>query len=299
MTSVPHARLVKNEYSRVETHRRRRMCPSSPPANSKKYYRVMEDWQDAALSSKHMHNGIGRYNGKGSGRSKRNSFFNVRRSFGTYSCKCAALERTNAGSSRQANTAAALHLYRLTACGQGIVGELSLPRVLEAPIILAGSRKILQSIITGLSPDNMEDINASMEMEASSDDNNTYDIGCAEDSATQANSNEADEIEQDRIRTFEKNSFRSPKFWFQWSNISSIASASGSQWEGIANGKETTIVQAELGYLVFSGNDCRKFKGTISCSKLGWENVAISGYKIASRSESDIPMVWAQTGAAL
>lgn len=52
--------------------------------------------------------------------------------------------------------------------------------------------------------------------------------------------------------------------------------------------------------MTFTGNDCRKFKGTLNSKELGWKDVAFSGFKAVSRSESDRQVLWggrdAETG---
>ena len=168
---------------------------------------------------------------------------------------------------------ATLELYRLTDNSQGVVGQLSLPGVLQAAVILAASRDSLQRIISELEPttqannvETMEDDNDEDE-EASDSDEEVSD----------------EEPEPDRFGTFEKNSFRSPKFWLQWNGDLSPTSTRDSEKH-----------EAGLGYIVFTGNDCRKFKGTLNCASLAWKDVSFSGHRIAARSESDVPVVWGE-----
>ncbi|KAH6652229.1 hypothetical protein BKA67DRAFT_660993 [Truncatella angustata] len=245
----------------------------------------MDDWQDEALSSRHMHNRVG----KGGGRSQRHgSRFNVRKSFGGFSVDCPTYTRA-CGSEGDMKSAGNpdLQLYRLTTDGQGVVGTLSLPGTLQAAVILAASRKSLQAIVSSLeAEDPANDDAEELEREGSSERDNNTD----EDGDDQEHLDEADQLENDRFKAFEKNSFRTPKFWLQWCG-SPIPPGSTIQ------DAESTTPETGLGYIVFSGNDCRKFSGTLNCSTLGWEDVAISGHKLASRSESDVPVVWAQTGS--
>lgn len=247
----------------------------------------MDDWQDEVLSSRHMHNRVG----KGGGRSQRHgSKFNVRKTFGGYSVECAAYDRSasDGGDGRSAGSSD-LQLYRLTTDGQGIVGMLSLPGTLHAAVILAASRKSLQKIISDLEvEDAVEDEAAEVESTGTSEEDNDS----QDDSDGLNHMEEADRLENDRFKAFEKNSFRSPKFWVQWCG-SPISP------ESTLQEAESTSAQTGLGYVVFSGNDCRKFSGTLNCDSLGWENVAISGHKLASRSESDVPVLWPQTGSDL
>ena len=90
---------------------------------------MADDWQDAAFSSRHMHNNRG-------AKSKR-ATFDVRKTFGSYEVKCPAWQKLENASSDQA---ASLELYRLTENREGVVGELALPDALHAAVVLAGSR---------------------------------------------------------------------------------------------------------------------------------------------------------------
>jgi hypothetical protein len=235
----------------------------------------MDDWQDAAFSSRHMHNRVGRSGGRGSGKSKRNSAFDVRKTFGSYSCKCPAWHKLSSGSDRSPDQTASLELYRLTESGQGVVGQLSLPGVLEASVILAASRDSLQRILSELEPvDHGIDAQA-----AENDDGNDDDAESDQDS--DGNDMSEEEPENDRFNTFEKNSFRSPKFWLQWNGVLLPTSTRSSEKP-----------EAGLGYVVFTGNDCRKFKGTLNCASLAWKDVSFSGHRVATRSESDVPVFW-------
>lgn len=254
----------------------------------------MEDWQETALSSRHMHNRVGRNSGKGGGRSQRNNAFDVHKTFGGYACKCAAWERAQVtGDGNTSDAAAALQLYRLTGDGQGIAGELTLPGVLQASVILAASRKSLQGIIDNLEADNDRDVENEDE-EASGSEENDDDDEKDNDAEDADDPESADQSIRNRFATFEKNSFRSPKFWFQWSGTSPTSSLP-------ADGEDQPVeaIETGSGYIVFTGNDCRKFNGTISCESLDWDNVAIRGHKIASRLSSDVPITWPTSGSAL
>jgi hypothetical protein len=232
----------------------------------------MDDWQDAAFSSRHMHNRVGRSGGRGTGKSKRNSAFDVRKTFASYTCKCPAWHKLSSAPDHSSDQTASLELYRLTDNSQGVVGQLSLPGVLQAAVILAASRDSLQRIVAELEPttqgdnveavENDEDDEDGEDGEASDSDHDTSDEG----------------TEPDRFGLFEKNSFRSPKFWLHWN--------------GDLSTRASSKHEAGLGYIVFTGNDCRKFKGTLNCVSLAWKDVSFSGHRIAARSESDVPVVW-------
>lgn len=264
----------------------------------------MDDWQDHALSTRHMHN---RNSRRPSGKGKKGAAFDVRKTFGEYEVKCASWERAlgELDDSARNDEEAGLELLRLTEDGQGVLGELVLPGVLRATIVLAASRKTLTIITRHLSGEDQED-------EAENEDEDNDD------------SEEDSEGASTRFDTFEKNSFRSPKFWLAWNGTlttpkedtpppSPSLARKGPQFPSDSPPPSPTLQRtgssfpppkpasasiqqsaAEgLGYVTFTGNDCRKFKGTLSCKELSWKDIAISGFKSVSRSESDRQVLWA------
>jgi hypothetical protein len=228
---------------------------------------MADDWQDAAFSSRHMHNN------RGGGKSKRSNF-DVRKTFGSYELKCPAFLKLEDVSPEQS---ASLELYRMTENGEGVVGEIALPGALNAAVVLAASRESLRRTIEDMEEDDNDE-------EENEDDEEDHD---------------SDAASPNRFETFEKNSFRSPKFWFKWSGAPVCKSSTPTSPKAGKKSKENAEVQTGLGYIVFSGNDCRKFKGTINCETFGWKDVAITGHKIAARSESDVPVAWGQAGMAM
>jgi hypothetical protein len=233
----------------------------------------MDDWQDAAFSSRHMHN----RNGRGT-KSKHTAAFDVRKTFASYSVKCPAWQKASStNGDAQSEQDASLELYRLTEGGEGVVGQLSLPGVLQASVILAGSRDSLRRTIAEVEPDESNEQGHGQDVDGEEQD--------------ESDNTEPESPERSRFETFEKNSFRSPKFWFRWSGQPTNATQSAS--------KETGNHETELGYIVFSGNDCRKFKGTINCTSLRWKNVAITGHKLVARSTSDACVTWGEAGVLI
>ncbi|KAH7381440.1 catalase [Phaeosphaeria sp. MPI-PUGE-AT-0046c] len=230
---------------------------------------MSDDWQDAAFSSRHMHNRRGSKSTRGT--------FDVRKAYGTYEVKCPAWQKLDSVST---DDAASMELYRLTENQEGVVGEIALPGALRAAILLAGSRQSLRRTIE--------------EMEETSDEE--------EDGEENASEEDDASPERNRFETFEKNSFRTPKFWFRWSGspTNTTTTAPSSPKAAAAKSDSTSSeVETGMGYVVFSGNDCRKFKGTISCDAFGWKDVAISGQKVAGRSESDVPVAWGRGAIAM
>lgn len=271
----------------------------------------MDDWQDHALSTRHMHN---RNSRRPSGKGKKGTAFDVRKTFGEYGVKCVSWERilSELDDEDKEEEEAGLELLRLTKDGQGVLGELILPGVLRAAIVLAASRKILSIITSQLSGDCQDDDDE--------DDGHDHDHEVDDEDKDEAE----DGQQLDRFDTFEKNSFRSPKFWLAWNGAlvlhasdsplpspsytrkgshllsgdspppSPILTRTGSSFPPPKSSSASMIVtQAEgLGYIIFTGNDCRKFKGTLNCKELGWKDVAFSGFKSVSRSESDRAVLW-------
>jgi hypothetical protein len=264
----------------------------------------MDDWQDHALSTRHMHN---RNSRRASGKGKKGAAFDVRKTFGEYEVKCASWERAlgELEDNDRNDEEAGLELLRLTEDGQGVLGELVLPGLLRAAIVLAASRKTLSIITRHLSGEDQDDEDEDGDSDGEDDDD------------------EDDEEAPNRFDTFEKNSFRSPKFWLAWNGTltlpkedspppspslarkgtlpsdspppSPTLQRTGSSFPPP---KPTSVSTQQsnaegLGYVTFTGNDCRKFKGTLNCKELGWKDIAFSGFKSVSRSESDRQVLWA------
>ncbi|KAI8936856.1 hypothetical protein NX059_006093 [Plenodomus lindquistii] len=229
-----------------------------------------DDWQDAAFSTRHMHNRVGAH-----GKSRRAKAFDVQRVFGSYTLKCVAWQKAvGVSQTGRSGQSASLEVYRTTDDGEGVVGLLSLPSLLEAAVVLAASRVSLQGIVADLENNGAEQDSVAETIHSLREDNE-------EDHDSD---DDYDAPAKNRFETFEKNSFRSPKFWFQWSGVPMDTTANAS------NQVEKT--QSGLGYIVFTGNDCRKFKGTLNCESFNWKNVPFTGQKLSSRSATDIPVVW-------
>jgi hypothetical protein len=271
MTSPPYStNLARDSSKRRSRHLQPYLVPQSQ-LQPILFADMSDDWQDAAFSSRHMHNNRG-------GKSKRSNF-DVRKTFGSYELKCPAFLKLEDVSPEQNSS---LELYRLTENGEGVVGEVALPGALNAAMVLAASRESLRRTVEDLEEDENDE-----------DDEEDDDEEDENDSAPTSPS-------QSRFETFEKNSFRSPKFWLKWSGAPiSRTPTTPSSPKASRKTKENADVQTGLGYIVFSGNDCRKFKGTINCEAFGWKDVAITGHKIAARSESDVPVAWGKAGMAM
>lgn len=223
-----------------------------------------------------------------------------------------------------------LEIYRLTDDEDGLLGSLKSAGVIDTTVVFAGSRKLLWRIwrqlggtgaadsaeagatgektaerMAGLPngkgsssssrrggrgsgkaslKDEMEQRRGNAQDEDEEDDDDDDD----EDDDLQSISSSIDSEERQRRRTstFEKNSFRHPKFWFRWQGqLSDEASAAADLGD---NGCDVH----GSGYIVFSGNDCKRFSGTITSEQLAWNNVKMSGFKTKPQPERDFEVEW-------
>lgn len=247
---------------------------------------MMDDWQETAFQHRHVHNKIGR-KGRGKG-NKGTATFNVAKTFGTYEVECPAANKLSKAKEADAQMSK-LEIYRLNEGGNALICELWLSNVLQASVLLAGSRKIMNSVIENLDTHsefedqedqhpNVQSSSTSSEMKERSNSDNESNTS----SERPAEGHDDDEKLNNRFETFEKNSFRSPKFWLRWQ---------GRITQPLATNEENET-HTGPGYMVFSGNDCSTFQGTISCEGLGWKDVKLSGRKSASRSARDAAVVW-------
>ncbi|KAI1333318.1 hypothetical protein F5Y16DRAFT_9651 [Xylariaceae sp. FL0255] len=255
-----------------------------------------DDWQEAAFNSRHIHNRVGRNSGRG----KRFAAFDVQHSLGTYTLDARSLQRRCDNTSMKSATTnkkpndSTLEVFRLTNNGDGLLGSIDIPTVLECTVVLAGSRKALQAITEEVD-EQLEPLHMSRK---ASDEliQETYqvkdDISSSEadddideevELSASDNLEPSDIAERRRFQAFEKNSFRAPKFWMAWRGRRMDSSSADRAEEAFGSG-----------YLVFSGNDCRKFRGTISCENAGWDNVSFSGWKAVPRSARDTAVCWRQ-----
>ncbi|GIZ47017.1 hypothetical protein CKM354_001011800 [Cercospora kikuchii] len=259
----------------------------------------MDDWQDAALTNRHLHNRVGKQ-GRGKG-GKSNGAFDVHKTFGTYEVKCPAADKRSAAKEGLNSGVGRLEIYNTNELGNALVGELVLPGALHGTVVFAGSRKAMKVAVRAFEEDEEEE--EQEKEEGSGDEGNCEDV--EEDDGQ---SSEEDDREQQRHRQFEKNSFRSPKFWLKWQG--EILSEAASSPQDLPQEKEDEVeamsdqvpvpaaveddkvLTTDSGYLVFSGNNCDKFQGTLSCESLGWNNVKLSGWKIKSQPARDFDVQW-------
>ncbi|KAJ4391826.1 hypothetical protein N0V93_005446 [Gnomoniopsis smithogilvyi] len=200
-----------------------------------------------------------------------------------------------------------LDIYRLTDDEHGVLGSLKFPSIFEAAVVFAGSRKLLGSITRHLGQDGAEEDtpygtrrgsvgSSTSPTEKSSEPKASNGVSGdteEEDESDESSSDDEGELsghekrQRRRLATFEKNSFRQPKFWFRWQGTVSEEALAGMEDLELKGDK----VRGS-GYVVFSGNDCRRFQGTMTSEQLGWNNVKMTGWKAKPQPERDFEIQW-------
>lgn len=256
---------------------------------------IMDDWQSAAFNNRHLHNRVDRRQSKKSKGGGGSAVFNPRNSLGSYSVKCSAATNESTNAQDRYN----LEIFQFSEDNDGLIGTLTFPGILQATIALAGSRKELDKVADGLgygSGGSSKEITnrrwssaiakqqISTEFSATKDlkedqENEEHDDEEHEEE-DQESPGEESQSEAENDNRFEKNSFRNPKFWMQW------------QGEYLGDPNKEDDVLNGFGYVIFTGNDCKKFGGTLTCDTLGWNNVKMSGWKTAWKAERDLSISW-------
>lgn len=282
---------------------------------------IMDDWQDVVFSTRHYHNRLGK--GGGTGGHRYGSQFDVKRVFGRYDVECNAARdvRRHQGVENGDRTAY-LDVLRFDRENTGLLGRLLIPDVIDADVILAGNRKTLQALVTDHTPaegdegshhkseqkegspfkegfereqeqcsDRRPSVswNLGLELNTSTGERTPAEgidqDGTSDHDGSMEGSNDDEARIIKRHDNFEKNSFRTPKFWFQWTGQVRPSTIAPSFHTG-------------RGYLVFSGKNCKIVKGTITADCLQWNDVPLSGRKRASMPERDDPLCWLREAAS-
>lgn len=190
-------------------------------------------------------------------------------------------------------SSSSIEIHELTPGEDGLVGTLCLDR-LRGMFILAGSRKGLDAIVQDLDEEDDDDDEDSpigsgdeFDRDANSDDTRIQpnsDADSAENYEPSALELDDEKINR-RAKAFEKNSFRNPKFWMRWKGRPMSTDAD-------TGGKPSSApVESDMGYLVFTNNQCEQFDGTITCAAFGWDQMKIRGRKLHSRA-TPCAMAW-------
>nr|POE77707.1 hypothetical protein CFP56_09350 [Quercus suber] len=220
----------------------------------------MEDWQDQAFSQKHIPKGrAGRGKGKGP------ASFDVKKTFGAYTITGNAIDRAEDA----ARIFHSFEVHGLDDTGEGLIGSFSGGGTTSGVALLTGSRRVLERLVA-----EHEDLGEpdAEPRDGRSEESDQSEDGDESDEESTSGIEASDRKEAKRFQAFEKNSFRKPKFWMQWK----------APLNNRADG--SAVVESNRAYIVFSGNDCKTFKGTMSSEVLGWKDVAIAGRKTTSKA---------------
>lgn len=252
------------------------------------YPNVMDDTLEPAFASRRFAHGKSKSkSGRGARAAKP---FNPLSALGRYEVSLGSGASSSGASSF-------VEIHELTPGEDGLIGTLCLGR-LRGMFILAGSRKGLEAIVQELDEEDDDDDDDDedspigsvdeFDRDANSDetrDEPSSDADLAEDYEPSALELDDEKINR-RAKAFEKNSFRNPKFWMRWKGrLVDIAD------DETGSSPISTPVESDMGYLVFTNNQCEQFDGTITCAALGWEQMKIRGRKLHSRA-TPCAMAW-------
>lgn len=227
-----------------------------------------------ALKSRRIPHGK---SGKGRGKGKGGSTFNVLKTINEYDVVLGKV--THADGHGISNASGKFIIHGLTPNEDGLIATLDLKPSISGVAVLAGSRKALKRIVEDFEAeeeedeedeeDEEEDQNEDEVDNPDGDDNDTTNPQTDDEGDESLPPESAEERTNRLTKTFEKNSFRNPKFWMRWKGHVHTPNS------------ETVETQLEtnMAYIVFSGNDCGSWEGTLSCKALGWKNKQLRGHR--------------------
>lgn len=207
-----------------------------------------------------------------------------------------------------------MEIYRLSEARNAVVGEVKLEGVLAARVVLTGSRKVMKGVVEGMRRQRRRQRERHVEMEKKAkteaeaggvmgvagkqdeageghNENEDNDDDNDEDEQSEESEEDDEAAEKSRFDTFEKNSFRAPKFWLWWQGEQPEDRQRSDNIDN-DNSRSSSVTMKGTGYIVFTGNECKAFTGTISCDEYGWDNVKFSGRKVRARAERDFALQW-------
>lgn len=249
---------------------------------------MSDDWQDLALNSKRLpHGRLKRGNHAGA------SKFDPHSALGSYAIECSAISKSSDGvHGAKSVLSGVLEIHELTETPGGMIGTVSLD-TMSLIMFLAGSRTLLRTLVEDAENDGGDESE-----QAVGNSSDTHPDTAEESDSEQFTEQElADRKRNDRAEAFAKNSFRQPKFWFQWQGHitgNPTTQAGETATDDVKGGNR--MHETNIGYIVFQGNACQTFKGTISSKTLGWKNVGLVGRKTASTAKP-APAHWADFAA--
>ncbi|KAF7186398.1 hypothetical protein HII31_12255 [Pseudocercospora fuligena] len=247
-----------------------------------------DDPVDTALQSRRIPHGRSRKFKGGKGKANRSgngSMFNPLQALGRYEVQLGSGSKRNAISQpSQQDHQSWLEIHELTPEDNGFLGTFEFSGKMKGMLVIAGNRKVLRYILEDLEEESDAEDDQNEDPEPDDGSNDDGEDEYEDDPQEEQSAMEAeDERINRRARAFEKNTFRNPKFWIRWKgNVQAPVAEDGQQG---------SAVDSDTGYLVFSGNDCDKFEGTISSTALGWDNLKLQGWKIHSKA-SRCPVQW-------
>lgn len=225
----------------------------------------------------HGRSGKNTRSGKASGRSS----FDPLRAVGVYEVKVGSTKSKRHQDETDARPASNLTIHSLSPDETGLIASFDINGALIGMCVLAGSRRGVKKIVAELEKGESEEESEGEADDESAtvadDDEDDEEVDTAEMKPRSAMEEEDDRINR-RAKAFEKNSFRNPKFWMHWR----------AHVKGTDN---TQVNESNVGYIVFSGNDCTTFDGTISSEVLGWDNMRIKAHKVKSHAGA-CPVEW-------
>ncbi|KAK3672833.1 hypothetical protein LTR78_007186 [Recurvomyces mirabilis] len=258
---------------------------------------MADDWQDLALNHRRIPHGKSKKGGKSGGRHGAGVFY-PNRAIASYPFKTGNHTLGN-GHIPRFNGIRPIDDFRAEFVIHGFTECPGGTGTFKAAVFLAGSRKLLSDIVRDeeekLSAEDDSDEKDQSEDEDEVGDEDEDEVGDEdEDEVGDEDGDEQDEeaddgdeapkeseleasdrFYNDRFQAFTKNSFRQPKFWFQWQGEiiepKIQTGADGSTTSGRA------IRERDLGYIVFPTHECSNFRGTINCRALGWKDMEIVG----------------------
>lgn len=276
-----------------------------------------------ALTSRRIPHGRMGKKGKGGGRSRGDGGDNIKpfdplRALGRYELYIGSggkKHRREAGND-PVHSAMWLEIHELTEGEDGLMGTFNFEHGgerISGICVLAGSRKRLGGIISNMDGavdwekaqvHEEEEENRTLKDEEgrghpSNSSNDGDDAGDKDEDEEEGHGDDSTgdlptEKLINRARAFEKNSFRNPKFWMRWK-----ARQYHDQDKLRADDTETprttpvAVMDGDQAYLIFSGNGCERFEGSVRCAALGWNNAKLRGWKVRSRA-SRCPVSWSE-----
>ena len=148
--------------------------------------------------------------------------------------------------------------------------------------MLSGSRKSLAKAVKALdslAEAERDDVSDDQEEEpdgGNGDETGSEPRNCDDQASDEQSASAVEDEENENTKSFEKNTFRTPKFWMTWR---------------VVDTERQDASAKRSAYLVFSGNDCQRVEGTITSSTQVWDNLKLRGRKVHSNA-SPCPIKW-------